>query len=394
MPSASETFLSACRKVMRLTGDAALKNVSYAVDGSPIFDSSGAFIKGRFPRGGPFGATLALFNERGEAEILGAPCVNAVMESGIASRHAEHEALSPANLQLLSERLRAAKAKKEKRLAVLFASAQPCPTCQTKIEIVARFLAREGLLPLGRFLSVYGMSYDETEKLASFNDRGYACALRLASGDSRHAGSLLRRRFCPIEDAPENIRLFFAKASKKNVAAVVRENEIYATGTDARTPMDRFATAEVSAIRNACLAYRKEGHKDSWTVEGTLYTPCAEMGPLLFSEAAWTGIKDLVHVALQSEPPGLQEEMRETEELSNTAFLRLLADGYEQEGLAARVFRSPSPPDEAHKTWGAMVNCGLLKPYNGLFAAQFSDKERKTAAERFAAPEITTFDFR
>ncbi len=385
------TFLENCRAAIKLASDAALRNVSQTSDGLPLFDSSGNYIKGRMPRGGPFGAALAVFDQSGAMELIGGPCVNAVMESGIASRHAEHETLSPEILGRLIARLQKAKEDRAPLLVVLFSSAQPCPTCQTKIEIIARYLIDQGFLAPDGFLVVYGLSYEATERLASFNDRHYACALHLAAEKPNDPEGLIRRRFCEEAELPPEARRFFSENPQEAKAAILQGEEIYATGADERDETDRFATAEVSALRNACLRYRKEGYQDSWTVSGTLYTPSLEMGPLLFSEATWTGVNEIVHVRNQQTPPAFQKRLRETECLSNTAFLRLLANGYGHKGCAVQTFRDRTCPDEAHRFWGELVGKGILKPYNSPFVLKETPAEKTLIDKRFTAPDIASF---
>ncbi|MEJ0061650.1 MAG: hypothetical protein WDO70_00215 [Alphaproteobacteria bacterium] len=47
-------------------------------------------------RGGPFGASLALYHHKtGKVERIGVLAANAVLATGVASAHAENEVLSP-----------------------------------------------------------------------------------------------------------------------------------------------------------------------------------------------------------------------------------------------------------------------------------------------------------
>ena len=102
-------------------------------------------------RGGPFGASLNVINlENGHVLRIGQVAGNAVLETGVGSAHAEDQALSPENVRALKANL---KDRDSAKTAVIVASsAESCPACQAKLEILARILVDERLIQLGHFI--------------------------------------------------------------------------------------------------------------------------------------------------------------------------------------------------------------------------------------------------
>lgn len=369
-PDARGRFLQNCKESMARVGQTALDHLSRVSNGNA-------------PRGGPFCALLAIAREDGTIEPIGLPCANEVIKSGVPSRHAEHEALSPVSYALLLDKLSKLKKAGEKACVVLFSSAQSCTTCHTKQEIAARDLLRRGLIAPGRFISLYGASYDETLKIAGFDDKIYAEAL-VARADDPVLPVL------PFHEAPGAVQRLFSEAEKP-LAVIAQDERLYATGTEARTDVDLFATAETVALRNACLKCRQEGAPESWKVSGTLYTTNREIGPLLFSEAGWTNVADIVRLEMPESLKNRQFETRETPGLSDGDFLRIVAGGYAHPDRAVRVFRDMSFENKAQDAWAVLVKDGRASLYNGAKPDPSDSRTRTLAEERFSAPDLSSF---
>ncbi len=354
-PQAREAFLQTCRAALREAERVAFTGMRDM----------------KTPQGGPFGAALAVFLEDGNLGYLAGPCVNRVLETGLASCHAEHESLSP---PLYEKLVRAIEALPNAAGVVLLSSAQPCVTCHTKMEIAARDLIRRGLIEPGRFLCVYGARYEETLRVAGFNDIAYADALILAA----EKGAATKR--IALDEAPDEIRAFFEKTG--GGAAILSEGRLYASGSEGRGPYDPFSTAEVKALRESCRRARSEGRTDSWNAKGTLYTANEEIGPLLFSETLWTGVRDIVSVR------GLAQA-RETPELSNEAFLRIVASGYGDAQRAVSFFWDSSHENLSQQAWSKLLRDNNELLYNGAPETEAAPSLRALTESRFAAPELS-----
>jgi len=386
--AAQQTFLENLGKGLACANEKALANVTHDAEGRSLFSEEGNIIEGRTPKGGPFGAALAVVLEDGSMIWIGEPCGNNVLASGIASFHAEHEVLSAENYARLVAVLTAAKGKAGLPTVILFSSAQSCTTCHTKQEIVARDLLRHGLIERGHFLTIYGATYDETRDIARFNDKIYADAMIGACKKPDDPLALIKHKNVSFAALTPALQSFFSQAQTP-VAAIVREDKLYATGIEARTAEDLFSTAEVMALRDACQRYRQEGHSESWTVDGTLYTTTQEIGPLLYAESGWTRVSKIVSVIMPPELAAKQFQTQEACDVSNKAFFSIVAGGYKHPDRAIHVYRDSSFQNIAMPLWAKLVAEDRAALYNG---AALSCEPKKTYAltdERFTAPDMT-----
>lgn len=197
--------------------------------------------------GGPFGASLHVFNAGRDAKRrdIGTPAANAVLKKGQASAHAENEALSPENI----DELRAVLAQCGAGTTVVLASSgESCPACHAKEEILARTLQAEGLIQgADQFLVIYGATFEQTRTVAGFNDEPYLWDMQ-KTPDQRH----VKTTQAPVADIPEAVAGIFA-AAETPVAVVVRDDEVIGFGFADRGN-DLMATAEVGPLAYAeCL---------------------------------------------------------------------------------------------------------------------------------------------
>lgn len=379
--------IAALRAALRLTDDVAFANVTTDEHGQSILDKHGDPMPGRLPRGGPFGAAIAISFKDASLEIVGTPRGNNVVGSGIASRHAEDQALVH-NYATLIDRL--TQAADQEPVVWMISSGQSCTNCHTKQEIAARSLEERGLIKPRHFMTLYGATYDETLDIAQFYDAQYADALILAAQNPDDPGNLIQRQKMDYSAVPAEVQEILAKASEPT-AIIVRNNSIYAIGREQRNGNDLYATAEVNAVRAACERNRQDGVFTSWDVDGTLYTTSAEIGPLLYAETGWTKISNIVTVQM---PLGLQDKKFSTQEaagISNQKFLSAVAEGYHSSDAAIRVFRDSAFKNRAQPMWARVLKANQQILYNGATVSDAVLAMRDLYTRfRFAADDITS----
>jgi tRNA(Arg) A34 adenosine deaminase TadA len=388
---AGDNLYHALREALNDTDVFARDNVTHDARGVSLLDAEGKPITGMKPRGGPFGAMLAISLPDGSLERVGALRANNVVGSGVASFHAEDQALLPDQIEKLEARLKALQAVGERPHVWMVSSGQSCPCCHIKQEITARHLMERGLIGKGDFNTLYGATFDDTAEIAGFFDAQYADAAIFAQENPGHKDNLIRLQRDTHSRVPEAVMELLLKAEKP-VAVVVRGQEIYAVGEEARTAHDLFATPEVMAIRKACQRLRNEEDVfESWKVDGTLYTTTLSPGPLLFTEAAWTGIRDAVSV----EMPLHLNRQQATQEAPNRFNHRLfmgLAGGYGHEESVINVFRDTHFLNLAQPAWAQVMAAdnGIL--YNGSVVSPAVEALRDTHTRtRFAAPDLAAY---
>lgn len=383
----SPALATALREALAMTDRLAFANVTHDNEGHSILDAQGQPIKGRFVRGGPFGAALAV-SVGDKLEIIGEPRGNNVVGSGIASRHAEDQALQPDNYAALATRLSQLNAAGHNPSVWVVSSGQSCPNCHTKQEIMARDLVGKNLIQPGQFKTLYGATFDETFRIAQFNDAEYADAMVFASRQPKHPGNLIRQQSAAFSAVPDGVRAILRDATAPT-AVLVRQGEVYAVGSEARSANDPYATAEVNAVRAACLRNRQEGAFASWGVDGTLYTTSRQVGPLLFAEAGWTKIDAVVAVKL---PPELSHKQFDTQEvpgLRNADFLKIVAGGYQHPQAAIGVVRDTGFVNTAQPQWERMLQVNSEQLYNGANVSPAVEQMRDSYTRyRFAAEDM------
>lgn len=387
-PRLSETMIRQLCGFLAQTDRVAYGNVTHDNDGRSILDEKGQPVKGRFSRGGPFGALMAIVYNGNKVEVVGRPQGNNVIGSGIASRHAEDQSMQPDNYRLLSDRLRDLQEQDIATTVVAISSGQSCTTCQAKQEILARDLMRRGLLPRNSFLVLYGATYDDTFKIAQFYDAQYADALIHFSQRPEDKNNLIQHRRVEIKTIPSEVQQILGEAASPT-AVVMRKGQVYVVGHDTRASSDPFSTPEVNAIRGACLRNKEEGAPFPWTVDGELYTTTLEIGPLLFGEAGWTNITTINSVVMPRELQDKQFGTLETPDLNNATFLKIVAQGYDCAQAAIRVVRDEQFVNTAQPKWAEMLKVNGEQLYNGAAVAPEVEAMRDDYTRfRFAAPDI------
>lgn len=387
-PKLSDEAIHKLCHLLRETDQVARHNVTHDNDRKSTLDESGNPIAGRFCRGGPFGALMAIVYNGDKVEVVGRPRGNNVIGSGIASRHAEDQSMQPDHYQLLATRLTDLKHRGISPMVVAVSSGQSCTTCHAKQEIMARQLVERGLLARNSFLVLYGATYDDTFKIAQFYDAQYADAMIYFSLKPEDRNNLIQHKRVGLDSVPEAVQQILKEAVAPTVV-VMCKGQVYVKAYDARSDNDPFSTPEVNAIRGACLRNKEEGSPFPWTVAGELYTTTQEIGPLLFGEAGWTKINTINSVVMPKNLRDKQFEILETPDLNNTTFLKIVAQGYDCSGAAIRVVRDEQFVNTAQPKWAEMLAVNGEQLYNGAVVAPEVEAMRdEYTCYRFAAPDI------
>lgn len=287
--------------------------------------------------GGPFGARFVVVTQDGKIHPVGKNVGNAVISSGIASRHAEHENWTQ-NMDAVEEML--SNLSGQKKMLLELSSGESCINCHTKQEIGFATLRAKGLLEEGDEAHVvFGATYRQTADVAKFNDLVYLLALQKIKGLDFDAGThntitdadakdgvklaaMLNHKSQDISDIPPEIAEIF-RTSNRAVVVIVKDGEVFTTGTDERD--EHFSrTPEVVALQNACTRKREElGIFESWNLEGaTIYTSTKDLGPLMLAESYWSNALNFVSVDHDHQEEWATQEL---EGLSNDEFLSRVA---------------------------------------------------------------------
>jgi len=385
-----DVLINQANRALDLTDDAALYNVTHDNNDESILGPDGRPIKGRFARGGPFGALIAISLEDGSFEIIGQPRGNNVVGSGIASFHAEDQVMLPDIYRLLKFRLSDLKAGGHDPTVWMITSGQSCTNCHTKQEIMVRELEASGLLNPGHFIKHYGATFDDTFRIAQFYDAQYADAIIFSTTYPHHSANLIKHEHIRFADLSRDLQKSFETAIS-STAVVMHRGEKYADGIDTRHEFDLYATAEVNAVRAACRRNRQDGVFASWAVEGELFTTNNEIGPLLFAEAGWTKINVVKTVIMPDHLAHKQFQTRETPKLGNTEFREIIAGGYFDLRSSLIVSRNKLFINKAQPQWAEMLRVNDEQLYNGAAVSPLVESMRDVHTRfRFAAHDICT----
>lgn len=287
--------------------------------------------------GGPFGARFAVVTNEGYVYPVGKNVGNAVVSSGIASKHAEHQDWEE-NFEALVKTLEMLKGQPKKLIEL--SSGESCINCHAKQEAGLAHLKERGLLEEGDEMHViFGASYRQTADVAGFNDLVYLVAMQKLTGQEVYAGEHnpitpkdqdisdeLVARFshtgASLQDIPTEVAELFEN-SDKAVVAIVKDGKIFATGQDERD-QHYSRTAEVVALQNACIRNREEFEVfESWDLGGAqVYTSTDEIGPLMLAEGFWSNALEFVTV---DHPRQKEWATKEYPHASNAEMLEVIA---------------------------------------------------------------------
>lgn len=303
----------------------------------------------RAGRGGPFAASLHVFDTgtRDWVTVAG-PVGNAVLETGLASAHAEDRVIAPDH-QLALRNVLATYAPGAAHVYVI-SSAESCPACHAKLEILARQLVAEGKLAPGHFTVVYGASYEDSAAVSGFNDAMYHDDFQLLPGTG-----MVKHDILTLDQVPEGVRkkLTHAAAHSNGAVAVVECADGLFTGNG--------AVPEIAAIHMANITRRRQGAAEPWDLGGaTLYSTTQEIGPLLYAECQWSHIGRIVSI------PGFGPETIEAPGVDNATLFRVIAARPEPHPESFLNFVHIQPfANKAQKEWGKLLKGGKIRSYKG-----------------------------
>lgn len=284
-------------------------------------------------RGGPFAASLHIYDGV-EWSCLAGPAGNAVLETGMASAHAEDRIVQPDIIARLRAALRAIGPERA-RIAVV-SSAESCPACHAKIEILSRVLRAEGLIAPGSFILLYGADYEDTERIAGFNDALYHEDM----AQEPHRRRIRFERGVPPEAWPRGAR-----------AAVAMGGNFYAGDGD---------HPESAAICIACRARKESGDDTPWDLKGAvLYTDAAEIGPLTYAEAQWANVGKIVSIG--------KVQRSDAPDITNADLFEIITTRPYTHAHSALDIRRVTPfANRAQHAWRARMESGAGRSYNGM----------------------------
>lgn len=343
-------------------------------------------------KGGPFGAQLWLVNDNtGETILVGTSehmeDSNAVVSKGLAGAHAEAENLSPEKRQMVIDFL--SERRDQGWNVVQVSSGESCPSCRAKQVLFADELVRKELIKDKEFHVIFKGTYDQTFKIADFNDAPYDQTFRAISelgilnrenklfalesalkihsetAEKVKSGEII---YNPInqaygDDVPQEVREILEAAGAQPVAVVVQANgEILSHALDTRgwecTRNELSETAIIGALFEGARILREEEDKfDSWNFEGAkLYTNVSDIGPAAYAESLWFSLSEII-VAMDYNSHAVDVLAQELPGTPNyISFARVAAD-YDSENspLNVRFGGSPEEANVAHLFWRAHI---------------------------------------
>lgn len=312
-------------------------------------------------RGGPFGAALYVCGPRGADLIsIGEARGNAVLETGIASAHAEDRALCPEHIGLLKSALKARD--RQDRFVILASSAESCPACHAKIEILARILIEERFLLPGHFIVAFGAGYEDTKHVAGFND-----ALYHEDMIKPIVQRLIKMEPAAADDLPAPVSKVLSADPQIPAAVVLCGDDEAFAGYDGRAHGHFTLTPEISAIRAACDSRHERGYPEAWNLGGAaLYTFTKDPGPLAYAECQWANVMRWVTVRTKN-PATLATQ--EAPGIKNSALFDAVTERpYNNSKSVLRIVKVACFANLAQKEWRRLSaqNPRDFRTYNGI----------------------------
>ncbi|MDY0029100.1 MAG: hypothetical protein RBR86_04060 [Pseudobdellovibrionaceae bacterium] len=318
----------------------------------------------RLGLGGPFGASLHIYNTRtSEFTLVGSLCANAVLSTGLAGAHAEDQAMSPQQVTDLKAKLSAMASDIDGLYVLMSSSGESCPSCHAKEQILARDLVENGLLLPDRFIVTFGATYEDTASVAGFHDLPYFLDIQKPRGEGAIALESVK-----FGNVPNGYGLEFEDA-RTPLAILISEFGVF-TGQDLRSPGNLFGDANLNAIFSANRELKKLGSEAPWDVgmgksgadnKSVLYTTDTDIGPLVYSTVQWANVGKIVSVTgtICSQPEACG--------IDDATFYQVIGNPeYKHPQSSLSVIRLEPFPNKAQHEWKNRVRQmgdGIL--YNG-----------------------------
>ena len=251
--------------------------------------------------GGPFAAELFIHNRStGDLISLSGPMGNAVLSKGIASAHAEAETLTEATLE---KALTILKDNPDDDLQLLqVSSAESCPACRSKQIAFLHRLKAEGWPQDARIEVVFAATYEDTFRVAGFNDKPYQDDLL---GQLRPP--MIVQRSMVFADLPELVRQTAGHVGAFAGCLMPDPSQAGSTWFEPVVVPVRGLSMEVAALHKASAAGMAAGIDKPWHLgaEGPamLYTTADHVGPLMLTDSQWAGISEIIQISDRPSTP-------------------------------------------------------------------------------------------
>lgn len=296
-------------------------------------------------RGGPFAASVHVYNSAtGDLQTIVEPVGNAVLETGFASAHAEDRAIVPENIVRLKEAI-AAMGRDHAHVYVI-SSAESCPACHAKLEILARTLTFDKVIMPGQFTVIYGASYEDSKTVAGFDDDKYHHDFQLKPGTG-----LIKQSYMKAHDLPEMLKIRLNDATGPTAWILTKDRVLTGVGD----------APEVNVIHVASRTQQRVRIESPWNLRrATLYTFTHEIGPMAYAECQWANIGAWVSIEHHASKIF---ETKEAPDIGNTALFRIIATRpYTNPDSAMHVMQLRPFANLGQHEWATKAD---KKPYNG-----------------------------
>ena len=261
----------------------------------------------RANRGGPFAASVHVYNQAtGDLQTIVEPVGNAVIETGLASAHAEDRAIVPENVVRLRQALAAVG--RDHAHVYVISSAESCPACHAKLEILARKLVHERIILPGNFTVIYGASYEDSKMVAGFDDDKYHHDFQLKPGTG-----LVKQGFDKLITLPERLKAQMGVAPGPMALIPTKDRVLVGAGE----------SPEIAVIKMASMMQRRVNIEEPWNLRrATLYTFTHEIGPMAYAECQWANIGHWISV---EHPSTDLFETLEAPDVNNSTLFQIIA---------------------------------------------------------------------
>lgn len=296
-------------------------------------------------RGGPFAASLHVLNLAQDQMIdVAGPAGNGVLETGLASAHAEDRVIVPENITLLKKTLQEVGA--DDSHVYLISSGESCPACHAKLEILARKLLHENLILPGRFTVVYGATYEDTHKVAGFNDAPYHDDFQKPVGTG-----LIRHSVMKYHDLPAMVRERVKDVAAPLAVIATKDRILAGTGD----------YPEISAIHFASGMQKRVKIDDPWNLRmATLYSFTRDIGPMAYAECQWANVTQWISI---DHPDAKLFATQEAPGVTNAELFKVVGTRPYTHPQSALQFIQLSPfANEGQHEWARQSH---LRRYNG-----------------------------
>lgn len=229
----------------------------------------------------------------------------------------------------------------------VLSSAESCPACHAKLEILARQLVHEKLILPQHFTVVFGASYEDSKAVAGFDDDKYHHDFQVKPGTG-----LIKQSFAKFLDLPEMLRTRVDDASGPTAWIMTKDRVLVGVGD----------APEVNVIHVASKIQQRVRIEEPWNLRrATLYSFTHEIGPLAYAECQWANIGAWVSI---DHPSAKLFATQEAPDIGNYALFKIIAARpYTHPDSAMTVVQLQPFANLGQHEWAAKTD---KKLYNGV----------------------------